>query len=326
MPSFSRLGRAALLVLPSCALALLLPYALAWARAALVLLRFEGEPPRVLSQLLERPFSAGACGPDYPGPCTRRAPSTGAPRGGLVLAHGIHEEGEREPRLVHLAEALARAGFVVVTPRLATLAAMRVGPDDAQTIAASARALAAELGQPSVPVFGVSFAGGLALRAACEGAGAIGRVVALGAHHDAARTARFLLGEPARGPAGESAPVTPHPYGRKVIWRALFGVDPPKPFGEPERTRALAAIAGAAVLDDASPAHCPGPVRVPVFLAHGLGDTIIPYTETLWNRAQLPVEAPLHALLSPAIGHAEYSAPDLGDRLELVGFIARALF
>jgi pimeloyl-ACP methyl ester carboxylesterase len=325
MSSFSRPGRAALLALPLCALALL-PHALAWTRAALVLLRFEGEPPRVLSQLLERPFSAGACGADYPAPCTRRAPSTGLARGGLVLAHGIHEDGEREPRLVHLAEALARAGFVVVTPRLATLAALRVGPEDARTIAASARALAAELGEPSVPVFGISFAGGLALRAACDGSADIGRVITLGAHHDAARTARFLLGEPARGPAGEGAAVMPHAYGRKVIWRALFGVDPPKPFGESERLRALSAIAGAAVLDDASPSHCPGPVEVPVFLAHGLGDTIIPYTETLWNRERLAVATPLHALLSPAIGHAEYSAPSLGDRVELVGFIARALF
>jgi pimeloyl-ACP methyl ester carboxylesterase len=227
---------------------------------------------------------------------------------------------------VHLAEALARAGFVVVTPRLATLAALRVGPEDARTIAASARSLAAELGEHAVPVFGISFAGGLALRAACEGNVAIGRVVALGAHHDAARTARFLLGEQAYGPAGEGAAVAPHPYGRKVIWRALFGVDPPKPFGETERQQALTAIAGAALLDDASPSHCPGPVHVPVFLAHGLGDTIIPYTETLWNRERLALEAPLHALLSPAIGHAEYSAPSLADRLELVAFIARALF
>lgn len=299
---------------------------LPWARAAVVLLRFEGAPPRLASALFERPFSVGPCGPRYPAPCVRRAPRTGAPRGGLVLAHGIHEDGEREPRLVRLSEALARAGFLVVTPRLAALAALRVGPDDARTIDGAARALADELGVKAVPVFGISFAGGLALRAACEGSAAIARVVALGAHHDAARTARFLLGERVLGPGGEEPQVAPHPYGKRVIWRALFGAEPPRPFGELERQRALRAIATASALADASPAHCPGPLRVPVLLAHGLGDTIIPYTETLWNRERLAVEAPLHTLLSPAIGHAEYGAPGFLDRLALVGFIARALF
>jgi hypothetical protein len=43
-------------------------------------------------------------------------PRDGAPRRGLVLAHGVHYMGIDEPRLIPFARNLARSGLVVMTP------------------------------------------------------------------------------------------------------------------------------------------------------------------------------------------------------------------
>lgn len=251
-----------------------------------------------------------------------------SPRG-LVLAHGIHEESIREARLVRFARAIAGAGIAVLTPEVPNLAHYRIVHEDVVAIADAARALAHELGREQVAVFGISFGGGLALRAACEPAtrGAIERVIALGAHHDAARVSRFFLGEPALGPDAERADVKPHQYGRTVIWSSLFGAAHNAPFTDEERARALSALAAqAGELDRASPSHCPEPVEVPVFLVHGTGDRVVPYTETLWNARQLAAQTSVRTLISPAIVHAEYDPPSWWERVQLVEFIVRALF
>lgn len=248
---------------------------------------------------------------------------------GLVLAHGIHEQGITEPRLVRFARALAGAGMVVLTPEVPNLARYRIVHEDVVGIARAARALARELGRAQVSVFGISFGGGLALRAACEPElrGAIDRVIALGAHHDAARVSRFFLGEPAHGPAGEVADVKPHQYGRTAIWMSLFGAPHNAAFNAQERARALSAIAAATPeLDRASPSHCPTAIDVPIFLVHGTGDRVVPYTETLWNQRQLGAQTEVRVLVSPAIVHAEYDPPSWWERVQLVEFIVRALF
>src|SRR5262249_34379370 len=121
-------------------------------------------------------------------------PRGSVPAHGLVLAHGIHEDGIREPRLIAFARALAATALAVLTPELVDLAHYRVTHASAVRIAEAARTLAARLGTRQVAVFGVSFGGGLALRAACEPGlrGAIERVITLGAHHDAGVVARFF--------------------------------------------------------------------------------------------------------------------------------------
>jgi pimeloyl-ACP methyl ester carboxylesterase len=180
-----------------------------------------------------------------------------------------------------------------------------------------------------VIVFGISFGGGLALRAACEpeSRGAIERVIALGAHHDAARVSRFFLGEAALGPSGEPAQVEPHQYGRTAIWMSLFGTKHNAPFSDEERSRALAQVAAQqSELDSASPSRCPEPISVPLFLVHGTGDRVVPYTETRWNAQQFARQTSVRLLVSPAIVHAEYDPPSWWERLELVEFIVGALF
>lgn len=248
---------------------------------------------------------------------------------GLVLAHGMHEEGITEPRLVRFARALAGAGIVVFTPEVPNLSRYRIVHADVETIAAAARALAHRLGRERVNVFGISFGGGLALRAACEPAlrDAIARVITLGAHHDAARVSRFFLGEPALGPTGQRAEVEPHQYGRTAIWMSLFGTKHNAPFSESERREALRALRGQTPeLDRASPRYCPAPLEVPAFLVHGTGDNVVPYTETLWNEWQFATDTSVRVLVSPAIAHAEYEPPSWWDRVKLVEFIVRALF
>lgn len=248
---------------------------------------------------------------------------------GVVLAHGMHEDGIRDTRMVSFARAIAGAGLAVLTPEVEGLAHYQITHDDVDRIAAAARALAAEIGQPRVAVLGISFGGGLALRAACEPGtrGAIDRVIALGAHHDALRVSRFFLGEPARGPAGEQADVTPHPYSLKALFLSLFGETRKGPLRPEERERALVGLATRAeALAMASPSACPEPVRVPVHLVHGTGDRVVPFTETLWNARHLAGQTEAKTLISPAIVHAEYAPPSLWDRAALVEFIVDALF
>lgn len=274
-------------------------------------------------ELDERPFqlASGAPGILY---VPRDTPSAQ----GLVLAHGIHEGGILEPRLIAFARAVASSGIAVLTPELSDLAHYRITHAGAEVIAEAARALATQVKAPQVGVFGVSFGGGLALRAACEPAlrAAIGRVITLGGHHDAAVVARFFLGEPARGPDGRAAQLKPHGYGTTVLFQSLFGETHKGPLLDAEKARLQRALAQkAAELAAASPAQCPGPPRVPLFMVHGPGDRIIPYTETLWNERQFAPDTRVTVLISPAIVHAEYKSPSLYERWQLVNFMAAAL-
>jgi pimeloyl-ACP methyl ester carboxylesterase len=248
---------------------------------------------------------------------------------GVVLAHGMHELGVTDPRLVGFARALAGAGIAVLTPEVVGLAHYKIVHSDVALIAASARALATQLKRPQVTVFGISFGGGLALRAACEPAlrGAIDRVLALGAHNDALRVTRFYLGRAALGPEGQRAAVEPHPYGQSSLWMSLFGEKKKRPLDAKERALALQGLAdNAGELALASPSACPEPVRVPVHLVHGTGDRIVPYTESLWNARQLAEHTSVDTLISPAIVHAEYDPPTWWERVQLVEFIVGALF
>lgn len=299
-------------------------------RAAALFLRFEGGAgaPAWLVHYGEQeveiaPFSlpSGARALLYGPRGSQRGP-------GMVLAHGIHKDGIREKRLVRLARVLASTGLFVLTPELAQLARYQVTHAGAETIAEAARALAGRLARPRVAVFGVSFGGGLALRAACEEGlrDAIERVIGLGAHHDALRVTRFILGEPALGPGGVRARVTPHPYGAAVLFQSLFGERHRGELREHERARLAEALEGrAAQLRAASPSGCPAPPRVPLHLIHGRADAIVPFTETLWNAREFERATRVEVLISSVIAHAEYAPPTLRERLALVEFMADLL-
>lgn len=243
---------------------------------------------------------------------------------GVLLVHGMHEDGVDEERLVNFARAIASTGAVVGTPELSGLKRFKLAHSDVVNVAEAAALLAEEIAQPKVTVFGVSFGGGLALRAACDPtlAKAIGRVIALGAPHDLSRVGKFVLGAAPSGPGGETARIEVHPYARKALRRFLF--DEPTP---PEDDAAIARALDerAAELHALSPASCATPIEADVHLVHGVGDRVIPFTETLWLARALPARETPEVLISPVISHAAYAPPTLRQRLELVEFMAKAV-
>lgn len=67
-------------------------------------------------------------------------------------------------------------------------------------------------------------------------------------------------------------------------------------------------------------------VRVPVFLLHGAGDTVIPSSETEWLAHDTPRAMLRAALVSRAIEHVELEGDTkLGDELALVHFMGDVL-
>jgi pimeloyl-ACP methyl ester carboxylesterase len=254
-------------------------------------------------------------------------PEGGASRG-LLLVHGMHPGGIDEPRLTQFAQALASTGVVVGTPEFADLRQFTVSRQDVVTVAEAARQLARELGTTKVTVFGVSFGGGLALRAACEPklAGGIGRLIALGAPEDLVRVSHFALGEPVRGPSGELFPLKPHAYATKAVRSFLLGAGAASVSEGPALTQLLQQTLALRTpeLNALSPAACTQRVAVPVHLVHGLGDNVIPYTETLWLARRLPAKDAPEVLVSPAISHADYAPPTPWQRFQLVEFMAKA--
>jgi dienelactone hydrolase len=137
---------------------------------------------------------------------------------GLVLVHGIHRLAVDEPRLVRFARALAANGVTVLTPEVRELADYQVDPRSIETIGAAAHMLRMKLSR-KVGVMGMSFAGGLSLLAACDRRfeADIGMVVAVGAHDDASRVARFFATSTIARPNGETASLEAHGYGVLVF-------------------------------------------------------------------------------------------------------------
>src|SRR6478672_5423574 len=138
--------------------------------------------------------------------------------GGIVLLHGVHHLGIEDPRMWNLARALAGAGVLVMTPELQDLADYRVTARTIDVIGDSATALSTRM-RRRVGVMGLSFAGGLALLAADrkEFSDNIGFVVAIGAHDDMTRVARFFAANVITSPDGVEIPLQAHEYGALVL-------------------------------------------------------------------------------------------------------------
>src|SRR2546428_1774726 len=89
-----------------------------------------------------------------------------APRGGLLLVHGLSRTGRRHPELVRLARLLARHHRLVLVPHFDGLAAFRLSGREVAEVRAALRALAAQ--SPSIGLAGLSFGAGPALLAAAD--------------------------------------------------------------------------------------------------------------------------------------------------------------
>jgi pimeloyl-ACP methyl ester carboxylesterase len=68
------------------------------------------------------------------------------------------------------------------------------------------------------------------------------------------------------------------------------------------------------------------PPACPIYLLHGTDDTVIPSIETLWLERYLKGKAPVRALLSGLITHAELDRQqDVREVWKLVDFFAELL-
>jgi pimeloyl-ACP methyl ester carboxylesterase len=287
----------------------------------------------------------------------------------LVLVHGIHRLAVEEPRLVRFARALAASGIAVVTPEVRELADYRVDVRSIDTIGEAARAAHQKTGRKA-GIMGMSFAGGLALLAACDPrfANDIAMVVAVGAHHDVARVTRFYATNRIERTDGTGATFAAHPYGALVFVHAhaerffsaadLVGArqalsswlaedrdaarataraltEPAadllqrlfdQRFGEVGAAMLAAATEDAAALSLVSPRGRLERLAVPVFLLHGAGDAVIPFTETEWLAADVPPGVLRDVLVSKALVHVEPGGQATWyEQWELLHFMAEIL-
>jgi pimeloyl-ACP methyl ester carboxylesterase len=106
----------------------------------------------------------------------------------------------------------------VLTPEIGALIDYRIEGASADEIGEAAHALRERVGTP-VGIMGMSFAGGLALLAASDPRFVpdVAFVVAVGAHDDLARVARFFATDAIARPDGSILHLAAHPYGPLVL-------------------------------------------------------------------------------------------------------------
>ena len=102
---------------------------------------------------------------DLCGTPTLRFHAHGRSRGQVLVVHGVTPRGLRDPRMVHLSDSLAVAGYDVLAPAFPGLQRADLRPVTIEQIRRYADALG-----PGVRLLAPSFAGGLCLRAVAEGA------------------------------------------------------------------------------------------------------------------------------------------------------------
>jgi dienelactone hydrolase len=269
--------------------------------------------------------------------------------GGVVLLHGVHHLGIEDPRLWNLARAMASAGVLVMTPELQDLADYRVTARTIDVIGDSSVVLSTRMNR-RVGLIGLSFAGGLALLAADrkDYAPNIGFVLAIGAHNDMSRVARFFAANIVAKPDGTEAALAAHEYGVLVLaYSHLEDFFSPQDvpvarealrqwlWDQPQALQTAAALSKGgqqkmdellhhrdllqeallkeitlhkAEMDAVSPHGQIADLHMPVFLLHGAGDTVIPASETLWLAKDLPPASVKAVLVSPALVHVNMDA------------------
>lgn len=186
------------------------------AHAVSLLLSFSGEATSE-KPLVESTGTFDAGGRAVPMRTYAPAGATDLP--GIVMVHGVHFKGIEEPRLQRFARAVAREGYVVMTPQVDELADYQVAPRSIDTVGAAAVHLRTRLGVRKVGLMGMSFGGGVSLLAAADPrfADDVAFVVAIGAHDDLARVSRFFATNEIEPPFGPTRPLHAHEYGATVL-------------------------------------------------------------------------------------------------------------
>jgi dienelactone hydrolase len=196
----------------------------AWthARAAALLLRVSGDTSHAMARLGVHDVSEENTTLSTPSGQVRAryyVPLGESDPPALVVCHGVHHLGIDEPRMMKFARAIAGAGVLVFTPEMKELTDYRVDSLTIGTIGRAALSLRTRAGRSEVGVLGLSFAGGLALLAATDPqfARAIDFVVAVGAHDDLERVARFFVTDEIPEANGDKLHLHAHDYGAVVL-------------------------------------------------------------------------------------------------------------
>lgn len=251
------------------------------------------------------------------------------PAPALVLVHGAAPRGARDPRILRVAKALARAGRVVFVPQL-ELRHRVFEEEDLERLVAAVRWLQ---GLPHVdgPVgfVGISYGGSFSLIAAGDSriAGSLGFVAVFGAYLDMRHVVQGVT-TGATTPDGEVKRWEPAPQADDILLnvakrfldprdaedldRALAGKLSPEALSRDARAvqavvtnrdprRALELIAGLpadllAQLEAFSPVNHLGGVRAPVAVMHSAFDPAVPPSEGQLLAERL--HAPLYLLTS----------------------------
>jgi acetyl esterase/lipase len=208
---------------------------------------------------------------------------------GLVLVHGLSQQGKDDPRLRQAASLLARAGWAVAVPTVEGLTILRLRPDDAFTIVAAIQSLV-QAGYRPVAVLGVSLGAGPALLAAADPSisSDVSAALALGGYASAVELLRFTLTgayrfddvagrRPVSEPAIAQFALANADLLDGASRRLVDNRDPAALDGlvrelTPSTRQLLAAL---------SPENVLGRLRAPLYLIHGRGDPAVPFTESL---------------------------------------------
>jgi pimeloyl-ACP methyl ester carboxylesterase len=325
-------------------------------RAAAVLAKL-GDPhaKSVIAHMAQHPFTEEEGSATIAqGPLKFRLylPQNAGKAGGIVLLHGVHHLGIDDPRLQNLSRALAGAGVEVMTPELQDLADYRVTSRTVDVIGASAVILSTRMKQ-RVGLMGLSFAGGLSLMAATrpDYRDKIGFVLAVGAHQDMSRVARFFASNIVANPDGTESHVPAHEYGmlvlayshmedlfaekdvpvarealRQWLWeqpQAMKTAEALSPKGKEELGLLLhhheqlqqafldEVTRHQAEMDAVSPRGKLQSLSADTFLLHGAADNIIPPSESLWLARDVPGKALKRVLISKALTHVDAGKGEL---------------
>ncbi|HEY1266875.1 MAG TPA: prolyl oligopeptidase family serine peptidase [Candidatus Binatia bacterium] len=146
-----------------------------------------------------------------------------SPRAGLLLTHGIIEDGKNDPRLKRFAYSLARVGFTVLVPDLKGMKSFRIAFSDVDDIVASTHYLATlkDIVDPAkLGLMGFSYAAGPTMMAAAapELRDHVKFVVSFGGYYDPIDVIRFITTgyfEYGR----EKGYLQPQPYGKWVFFQ-----------------------------------------------------------------------------------------------------------
>lgn len=186
------------------------------------------------------------------------------PRAGLLLVPGVAKDGKDDPRLIAFATALARLGFAVMVPELATLRRLNVRPFHRDLVKAAFEHM---LAQPAwcpggrAGIGGMSFAMGPAVIAALDPGlrEKIRFLFCVGGYYDLRAVMRFVTTGrfQERGAPGGPGPwrhLEPDDYGRWVLCSSLVDLIEDAPSHAALRAMIDRRIASpGAAIDDLSP-------------------------------------------------------------------------